>query len=44
MENQFAGAPITRMEQTKEAFDWLQRADVRYRFVIEMASLEAASA
>jgi len=38
------GAPIPRIEQTKEAFGRLQRADLHFLFVIEMASLGAASA
>ncbi len=32
---------MIRMDQINEAFDRLQRADVRYRFVIDMASLSA---
>ena len=34
---------MIRMDQINEAFDRLERADVRYRFVIDMASLPAAA-
>ncbi|WP_240700499.1 NAD(P)-dependent alcohol dehydrogenase [Sphingobium sp. MP9-4] len=34
---------MIRMDQINEAFDRLDRSDVRYRFVIDMASLEAAA-
>ncbi|WP_044872499.1 NAD(P)-dependent alcohol dehydrogenase [Pseudomonas sp. LFM046] len=33
---------MIRMDQINEAFERLERADVRYRFVIDMASLKAA--
>ena len=32
---------MIRMDEINEAFERLERADVRYRFVIDMASLEA---
>lgn len=32
---------MIRMEQINEAFERMERADVRYRFVIDMASLDA---
>jgi len=32
---------MIRMDQISEAFDRMERADVRYRFVIDMASLDA---
>ena len=32
---------MIRMDQINEAFERLERADVRYRFVIDMASLPA---
>ena len=32
---------MIRMDQINEAFERLERADVRYRFVIDMASLSA---
>ncbi len=35
---------MIRMDQINEAFDRLDRSDVRYRFVIDMASLEAPAA
>lgn len=35
---------MIRMDQINEAFDRMERADVRYRFVIDMASLPAPSA
>lgn len=31
---------MIRMDQINEGFERMERADVRYRFVIEMASLE----
>lgn len=34
---------MIRMDQINEAFDRLDRSDVRYRFVIDMVSLEAAA-
>ena len=34
---------MIRMDQINEAFDRLERADVRYRFVIDMASLKASA-
>lgn len=34
---------MIRMDQINEAFDRLDRSDVRYRFVIDMASLHAAA-
>lgn len=33
---------MIRMDQINEAFDRMERSDVRYRFVIDMASLQAA--
>ena len=33
---------MIRMDQINEAFERMERADVRYRFVIDMASLSAA--
>jgi uncharacterized zinc-type alcohol dehydrogenase-like protein len=30
---------LIRMDQINEAFDRLERADVRYRFVIDMSTL-----
>ncbi len=33
---------MIRMDQINEAFERMERADVRYRFVIDMASLAAA--
>ncbi len=33
---------MIRMDQVNDAFKRLERADVRYRFVIDMASLKAA--
>ena len=35
---------MIRMDQINEAFDRMERADVRYRFVIDMASLPAPGA
>ncbi|HDS1733296.1 NAD(P)-dependent alcohol dehydrogenase [Pseudomonas sp. BP8] len=35
---------MIRMDQINEAFDRMERADVRYRFVIDMSSLQAAEA
>jgi alcohol dehydrogenase (NADP+) len=35
---------MIRMDQVTEAFDRMERSDVRYRFVIDMASLEAPAA
>lgn len=35
---------MIRMDQINEAFDRMERADVRYRFVIDMASLPAPAA
>ena len=34
---------MIRMDQINEAYDRLEQSDVRYRFVIDMASLEATS-
>jgi alcohol dehydrogenase (NADP+) len=34
---------IIRMDQINAAFDRMERADVRYRFVIDMASLQSAA-
>lgn len=33
---------MIRMDQINEAFERLEKADVRYRFVIDMASLSTA--
>lgn len=35
---------MIRMDQINEAFERMEKADVRYRFVIDMASLSAAAA
>lgn len=35
---------MIRMDQINEAFDRMERADVRYRFVIDMSSLQAPEA
>jgi uncharacterized zinc-type alcohol dehydrogenase-like protein len=35
---------MIRIDQINEAFDRLERSDVRYRFVIDMASLQTAAA
>ena len=35
---------MIRMDQINEAFDRMEKADVRYRFVIDMASLPAEAA
>ncbi len=35
---------IIQMDQINEAFERLDRSDVRYRFVIDMASLRMSSA
>lgn len=35
---------MIRMDQVNEAFERMERADVRYRFVIDMASLQAPAA
>ena len=32
---------MIRMDQINEAFERLERSDVRYRFVIDMATLKA---
>jgi uncharacterized zinc-type alcohol dehydrogenase-like protein len=32
---------MIRMDQINEAFERLERSDVRYRFVIDMASLKS---
>jgi uncharacterized zinc-type alcohol dehydrogenase-like protein len=32
---------MIRMDEINDAFDRLERSDVRYRFVIDMASLQA---
>jgi uncharacterized zinc-type alcohol dehydrogenase-like protein len=32
---------MIRMDQINEAFERLERSDVRYRFVIDMATLQA---
>ena len=32
---------LIRMDEINEAFERMERSDVRYRFVIDMASLEA---
>ena len=35
---------MIRMDRINEAFERMERADVRYRFVIDMASLAAPKA
>jgi uncharacterized zinc-type alcohol dehydrogenase-like protein len=42
--NIHAGMRDDRMDQINEAFERMERSDVRYRFVIDMASLPAPAA
>ena len=35
---------MIRMDQINEAFERMERSDVRYRFVIDMATLDEAAA